>query len=398
MHRLQAKYELIHKTLAQDGSQLPTSPKLASLSTVATTPNPLGGKPRRRRIGRTPLIGQPKLFGGSLEEYLEATNEEIPLVMKSCIRVINLYGLHHQGIYRVSGSQVEINNFRESFERGEDPLADVTDASDINSVAGVFKLYLRELREPLFPILFFDQFMELARKSLSLYIYIKSRNFFVPVGLLMRYFYDRAPFQGGFQNSDEGSGPDFATARLCRDALSLFLLESVSQGHGVSDKVVVPFFLICLFVFPVSFDSLSEYSDENMMDPYNLAICFGPTLVPVPEDKDQVQYQNLVNELIKNIIINAEDIFPNDGGVLYERYISREPDEGYVPASFLIAHKHNFHISCLLRFYRPAGKWARPRLIPCRKKWIPKSILRKMVNKIDPLSQPFYLPLELFLG
>lgn len=171
MHRLQAKYELIHKALAQDGSQLPTSPKLASLSAVATTPNPLGGKPRRRRIGRTPLIGQPKLFGGSLEEYLEATNEEIPLVMKSCIRVINLYGLHHQGIYRVSGSQVEINNFRESFERGEDPLADVTDASDINSVAGVFKLYLRELREPLFPILFFDQFMELARKSKYKYLF-----------------------------------------------------------------------------------------------------------------------------------------------------------------------------------------------------------------------------------
>ena len=75
-------------------------------------------------------------------------------------------------------------------------------------------------------------------------------------------------------------------------------------------------------------NSLSEYSDENMMDPYNLAICFGPTLVPVPEDKDQVQYQNLVNELIKNIIINSEDIFSNDGGVVYERYISREPDEG----------------------------------------------------------------------
>ena len=27
-----------------------------------------------------------------------------------------------------------------------------------------------------------------------------------------------------------------------------------------------------------------------MMDPYNLAICFGPTLVPIPEDKDQVNY------------------------------------------------------------------------------------------------------------
>lgn len=63
----------------------------------------------------------------------------------------------------MSGSQVEINNFREWFERGEDPLADMTDASDINSVAGVLKLYLRELREPLFPIIYFEQFMELAR-------------------------------------------------------------------------------------------------------------------------------------------------------------------------------------------------------------------------------------------
>lgn len=74
-----------------------------------------------------------------------------------------ILGLHHQGIFRVSGSQVEINNFREAFERGEDPLADTTDASDINSVAGVLKLFLRELREPLFPIVYFELFMELAR-------------------------------------------------------------------------------------------------------------------------------------------------------------------------------------------------------------------------------------------
>lgn len=38
----------------------------------------------------------------------------------------------------------------------------------------------------------------------------------------------------------------------------------------------------------------------------------------------QVQYQNLVNELIKNIIIFSEDIFPGDGGLVYEKYISRD--------------------------------------------------------------------------
>jgi SLIT-ROBO Rho GTPase activating protein len=41
----------------------------------------------------------------------------------------------------------------------------MTDASDINSVAGVLKLYFRELREPIFPIIYFDQFMEFASKK-----------------------------------------------------------------------------------------------------------------------------------------------------------------------------------------------------------------------------------------
>ena len=62
-------------------------------------------------------------------------------------------------------------NMREAFERGDDPLADMSDASDINSVAGVLKLYFRELREPLFPIQYFDHFMELSREF---FLYLKS--------------------------------------------------------------------------------------------------------------------------------------------------------------------------------------------------------------------------------
>lgn len=63
-----------------------------------------------------------------------------------------------------------------------------------------------------------------------------------------------------------------------------------------------------------------------MMDAYNLAICFGPTLMPAPEEKDQVQCQNQVNDLIKNMIVFHEDLFPKDlGGTIYEKYISQEP-------------------------------------------------------------------------
>jgi len=39
-------------------------------------------------------------------------------VIKSCIRVLNLYGMHHQGIFRIPGSQVEINDLKTAFEKG----------------------------------------------------------------------------------------------------------------------------------------------------------------------------------------------------------------------------------------------------------------------------------------
>lgn len=181
--RLDAKQEYIRQSLL-DGSTASPNP---SISTTKQK------QARRKRIGRLQMNGQPKLFGGSLEEYLESTNQEIPLIMKSCIRVINLYGLHHQGIFRVSGSQVEINNFREWFERGEDPLADVTDASDINSVAGVLKLYLRELREPLFPIIYFEHLMELAQLESKQEFVNKMKELISslprPVVIVMRYLF-----------------------------------------------------------------------------------------------------------------------------------------------------------------------------------------------------------------
>jgi len=67
--------------------------------------------------------------------------------------------------------------------------------------------------------------------------------------------------------------------------------------------------------------SLAEYSDENMMDASNLASCLAPTLLPIPEDKDQVQYLTHTIELIRTIITHHEEIFPSDGnGPVYEKF------------------------------------------------------------------------------
>ena len=83
--RLTAKYEHIRAVLGdQSGAAVPSR----------TLPRPSGNT--RKRIGRTLLGGQPKLFGGSLEEYLEHSHQDIPQIIKSSVRIINLYGLHHQ--------------------------------------------------------------------------------------------------------------------------------------------------------------------------------------------------------------------------------------------------------------------------------------------------------------
>nr|XP_028575150.1 SLIT-ROBO Rho GTPase-activating protein 3 isoform X2 [Podarcis muralis] len=182
------------------------------------------------------------------------SGQAIPLVVESCIRYINLYGLQQQGIFRVPGSQVEVNDIKNSFERGEDPLADDQNERDINSVAGVLKLYFRGLENPLFP---------------------KER----------------------FQ-----------------DLISTIKIESVAERvHQIQQIVItLPRAVIIVMRYLFAFlNHLSQYSDENMMDPYNLAICFGPTLMHIPDGQDPVSCQAHVNEVIKTIIINHEAIFPS---------------------------------------------------------------------------------------
>ena len=74
-----------------------------------------------------------------------------------------------------------------------------------------------------------------------------------------------------------------------------------------------------------------------MMDPFNLAICFGPTLLPIPEDKDQVYYQSSVNDVVKNLIEYHDLIFNSTiPGPIYRIYedglaYADEGDECFTP-------------------------------------------------------------------
>ncbi|XP_061778685.1 SLIT-ROBO Rho GTPase-activating protein 3 isoform X4 [Nerophis ophidion] len=196
---------------------------------------------------------------------IQDSGQPIPVVVESCVRYINLYGLQQQGIFRVPGSQVEVNDIKNSFERGEDPLIDDRDEHDINSVAGVLKLYFRGLENSLFPKECFLDFISTIKLE---------------------------------------SGAERA--------------HYIQQIIGTLPRTIV---IVMRYLFAF-LNHLSQYSDENMMDPYNLAICFGPTLMPIPDSQDPVSCQAHVNEVIKTVIIHNEIIFPSQrelDGPVYEK-------------------------------------------------------------------------------
>ncbi|XP_047392579.1 rho GTPase-activating protein 4 isoform X2 [Sciurus carolinensis] len=194
-----------------------------------------------------------KLFGGDMEKFIQSSGQPVPLVVESCIRFINLNGLQHEGIFRVSGAQPRISEIRDAFERGEDPLVEGCTAHDLDSVAGVLKLYFRSLEPPLFPP---DLFSELL-----------------------------------------------ASAEL--EAVA----ERVEPVSRLLARLPGPVLVVLRYLFTF-LNHLAQYSDENMMDPYNLAVCFGPTLLPVPAGQDPVALQSRVNQLVQTLILQPAQVFP----------------------------------------------------------------------------------------
>ncbi|XP_029465459.1 rho GTPase-activating protein 4 [Rhinatrema bivittatum] len=262
LSKLEAKHDLLKEAIKKGHVGNQEVSRLQSSS----------GKSQRLRKRSSSQYLQ-KLFNGDLEKFIQSSGQRIPLVMESCIRFINLHGLQHEGIFRVSGSQIQVNEIRDTFEMGEDPLLNGFSEHDVDSVAGVLKLYLRGLQKPLFPEELFSDLLTCVQT-------------------------------------------DNMLERAC--GIKKVILRLPAQVLVV---------LRYLFAF---LNHLSQYSDENMMDPYNLSVCFGPTLVSIPQDQDPVSIQAQVNELVKTIIIHQEQVFPGQTeleGPVYEKCMTVAEDE-----------------------------------------------------------------------
>lgn len=57
---------------------------------------------------------KPRVFGG----VIDRDSESIPLVVSKCVEYLDATGLEFEGIFRKSGSLVQMNEFKARFEKG----------------------------------------------------------------------------------------------------------------------------------------------------------------------------------------------------------------------------------------------------------------------------------------
>ncbi|CUM52693.1 uncharacterized protein AC631_00601 [Debaryomyces fabryi] len=118
-------------------------------------------------------------FGVSIENVIQfAGIDNVPLIVKKCIEVIENYGMDIEGIYRTSGNVTTVQNLKESIDQkftnylmignNIDPN-NVLDA-DIYCIASLLKCYFTSLPEPLLTKEYYQSFIETVKSLDETYI------------------------------------------------------------------------------------------------------------------------------------------------------------------------------------------------------------------------------------
>lgn len=91
------------------------------------------------------------LFGNDLSSQLEVEGRQVPLIVTSCISIIESRALKFEGLYRKSGGAGEMKNLIDAFEAAnlDHSTVDFTNFQDISAITSVLKQYLRRLPIPL---------------------------------------------------------------------------------------------------------------------------------------------------------------------------------------------------------------------------------------------------------
>lgn len=194
-------------------------------------------------------------FGVDLGEQMARDDVDLPPIVVKCCEAIEKYGIEATGIYRISGTVVKVNKLKEKLDKdlGSVDLDADEWSGDINNVASVLKLWLRELPDPLMTYELHNGFLEAARNENDRLRHIRLH-----------------------ERVNDLPDPNYATLKYL-------------MGH---------------------LNKIAQYEEINNMSISNLSIVFGPTLFG---QQRGVQIDAaLQNKAVETILKHYSDIFVDE--------------------------------------------------------------------------------------
>uniref|UniRef100_A0AAQ4QU82 Rho GTPase activating protein 21b n=1 Tax=Gasterosteus aculeatus aculeatus TaxID=481459 RepID=A0AAQ4QU82_GASAC len=184
----------------------------------------------------------------------------VPLIVEVCCKVVEERGLEYTGIYRVPGNNAAISSMQEELNSKGMTDIDVEEDKwrDLNVISSLLKSFFRKLPDPLFTNEKYGDFIEASRTEDSVERLKELKR----------------------------------------------LIEELPDYHFETLK------FLCAHLKKVS-----DNCEKNKMEPRNLAIVFGPTLVRTSEDN----MTNMVNhmpdqcKIVENLIQQHDWFFTDDG-------------------------------------------------------------------------------------
>ncbi|CAN9506461.1 unnamed protein product [Ophioblennius macclurei] len=200
-------------------------------------------------------------FGVRLDDCPPAqTNKFVPLIVEVCCKLVEERGLEYTGIYRVPGNNAAISNMQEELNNKGMNDIDIQDDKwrDLNVISSLLKSFFRKLPEPLF-------------------------------------------------TNDRYT--DFIDANRIEDPVERLkvlkrLLHELPDHHYETLKFL-----------SAHLKTVAENSEKNKMEPRNLAIVFGPTLVRTTEDNMTHMVTHMPDQykIVETLIQNYDWFFTDEG-------------------------------------------------------------------------------------
>ncbi|XP_047656653.1 rho GTPase-activating protein 23 isoform X4 [Tachysurus fulvidraco] len=230
-------------TKAENSGAPPRSPKHEAKEESSPPKSPWG-----INFMKKAKKADPKAFGVRLEDCQPACNNKfVPLIVEICCGLVEEMGLEYTGIYRVPGNNAVVSCLQDQLNKGCDINTTEERWQDLNVVSSLLKSFFRKLPEPLFTDDKYNDFIDANRLE----------NPSDRLKTLKKLIHDL---------------PDYYFHTL------KFLI-----GH---------------------LKTVANHSEKNKMEPRNLALVFGPTLVRTSEDNmtDMVTHMPDRYKIIETLI------------------------------------------------------------------------------------------------